>query len=96
MAPEVARGLPANESADVYSFAIVLWEMVSLELPFQFYGVKQLSERVVFGGDRPRLAPEWPAGFSDLLARCWSADLSERPSMAEVEKRLREVLTGSN
>ncbi|CAM9168806.1 unnamed protein product, partial [Ectocarpus fasciculatus] len=34
MAPEVARELPANETADVYSFAIVLWEMVSLELPF--------------------------------------------------------------
>ncbi|CAB1097020.1 unnamed protein product [Ectocarpus sp. CCAP 1310/34] len=96
MAPEVARNLPANETADVYSFAIVLWEMVSLELPFQFYGVKQLSERVAFGGDRPRLAPDWPTGFTDLLTRCWSADLSERPSMAEVEKRLREVLTGNN
>ncbi|CAM9462514.1 unnamed protein product [Ectocarpus sp. 4 AP-2014] len=96
MAPEVARNLPANETADVYSFAIVLWEMVSLEMPFQFYGVKQLSERVVFGGDRPRLAPEWPTGFTDLLTRCWSADLSERPSMTQVEKRLREVLTGNN
>lgn len=45
MSPEVARSLPANESADCYSFAMVMWEMVSLELPFQFYGVKELTEQ---------------------------------------------------
>ena len=45
MAPEVARSLPANETADCYSFAMVMWEMVSLELPFQFYGVKELTEQ---------------------------------------------------
>lgn len=45
MAPEVARSLPANETADCYSFAVVMWEMVSLELPFQFYGVKELIEK---------------------------------------------------
>lgn len=28
MAPEVAQGLPANETADTYSFAMVLWEMI--------------------------------------------------------------------
>lgn len=45
MPPEVARNLPANETADVYSFAMVLWEMVSLDLPFQFYGVKEMAEQ---------------------------------------------------
>ncbi|CAM9664263.1 unnamed protein product [Scytosiphon promiscuus] len=88
MAPEVARGLPANETADVYSFAIVLWEMVSVELPFQFYGIKELHERVVMGGARPRLAPDWPESFKDLLTRCWLTDLTKRPSMAEVEETL--------
>jgi len=45
MPPEVARGLPANETADCYSFAMVMWEMVSLELPFQYYGVKEMTEQ---------------------------------------------------
>lgn len=45
MSPEVARALPANETADCYSFAMVMWEMISLELPFQFYGVKELVEQ---------------------------------------------------
>lgn len=37
MPPEVARGLMANESADTYSFAMVVWEMVMLEQPFHSY-----------------------------------------------------------
>lgn len=45
MPPEVARGLPANETADCYSFAMVMWEMVSLEVPFQYYGVKEMAEQ---------------------------------------------------
>lgn len=45
MAPEVAQALPSNESADCYSFAMVMWEMVSLELPFQFCGVNQMTEQ---------------------------------------------------
>eukprot|EP00903_Cladosiphon_okamuranus_P010366 g9807.t1 len=92
MAPEVAQALPSNESADCYSFAMVMWEMASLELPFQFYRVNQMTEQVVKGGVRPRLAPEWPEDFKDLLARCWSADIRARPNMAEVEKRLRGLL----
>ncbi|CAM9512342.1 unnamed protein product [Pylaiella littoralis] len=96
MSPEVARNLPANETADVYSFAMVLWEMVSLHLPFQFYRVKEMMEQVVLGGVRPRLPPDWPEGFKDLLTRCWSPDMSKRPSMAEVETRLRELLQETN
>lgn len=47
MAPEVAQSLPSNETADVYSFAMVLWEMLFLELPFQFYGIENLMEQYV-------------------------------------------------
>lgn len=42
MAPEVARSLPSNETADVYSFAMVMWEMASIELPFNFLAITGL------------------------------------------------------
>eukprot|EP00904_Undaria_pinnatifida_P010310 jgi/Undpi1/6409/HiC_scaffold_20.g08890.m1 len=92
MSPEVARSLPANETADVYSFAMVLWEMISLEQPFQFYGVKNMFEQVVMAGVRPRLATEWPQGLKDILTRCWSSDIRERTGMAETAKRLLALL----
>ena len=34
MAPEVALGEPYNLSADIYSFAILLWELVALDKAF--------------------------------------------------------------
>lgn len=48
MPPEVAKSLPSNESVDAYSFALVMWEMVSIEQPFQFYGVNELLRMCVF------------------------------------------------
>jgi len=34
MAPEVMQGLPLTEKVDVYAFALVLWEMITLTEPF--------------------------------------------------------------
>lgn len=34
MAPEVMMGAPFNEKADVYSFGIVLWEILTFTEPF--------------------------------------------------------------
>ncbi len=34
MAPEVALGQPYDESADVFSFSLVAWEMLHLRKPF--------------------------------------------------------------
>lgn len=48
MPPEVAMSLPSNETVDAYSFALVMWEMVTIEQPFQFYGVNELLRMCVF------------------------------------------------
>lgn len=42
MPPEVAKSLPGNETADVYSFALVIWEMIVLEKPFMYYNIQSL------------------------------------------------------
>jgi len=34
MAPEILRGEPSNEKSDVYSFGIILWELVTLQQPW--------------------------------------------------------------
>jgi Protein tyrosine and serine/threonine kinase len=46
MAPEVALGKPYNEKCDVYSFAILLWEMITLNEPYQLMGMKALQTKV--------------------------------------------------
>lgn len=34
MAPEFLRGEPTNEKSDVYSFGVILWELVTLQQPW--------------------------------------------------------------
>lgn len=48
MPPEVAKNLRANETADVYSFAMVVWEMIALDKPFLFYDPQGIWDQSVY------------------------------------------------
>lgn len=93
MAPEVALGKPYNETCDVYSFSILMWQMLMAETPFENYkSVKSFNAKVFIGGVRPRPDPKWPQDISDLLRNSWSPDIAKRPMMDEVCEALREAI----
>ena len=89
MAPEVARRLPYNHTVDVYSFAILLWQICSLEQPFSTYDVAKHSELVVHGNDRPKLEKNWSPEICTLMAEGWSPNISERPDFEHVASVLK-------
>jgi hypothetical protein len=74
MAPEVADNKPYTEKADVYSFAITVWQMAKDKVPFQGMSREDFFDQVVQGGLRPKLDKVWPAKFSGLLTACWAAN----------------------
>jgi serine/threonine protein kinase len=93
MAPEVALGKPYNETCDVYSFSILMWQMLKAETPFEHYkSVKSFNAKVFIGGVRPQPDPKWPKDISDLLRNSWSPDIAKRPMMDEVCEALREAI----
>lgn len=55
MAPEVARSLPYNEKADVYSFGILLYQMASLLKPFEGYLLVEHEDEVLLRDHRPNV-----------------------------------------
>mmetsp|Transcript_22856 Transcript_22856/g.26453 ORF Transcript_22856/g.26453 Transcript_22856/m.26453 type:complete len:398 (+) Transcript_22856:128-1321(+) len=90
MAPEVQRGLPYNQLVDVFSFTILLWQMLSLETPFATYNVQRHSERVVHGGERPSLnTSKWSKELCELFRQGWSANIRKRPHFGVVSTLLR-------
>lgn len=90
MPPEVAMEQPYNKSCDVYSFAIMFWEMYSGNKPFELYTMKKLRERVWSGENKRPFVPEsWPVPIKNLLRRSWSKNIAERPSFTQVTKILR-------
>lgn len=85
-APEILRGQVYNESADVYSFAMCLWEIWGLTLPHAELqlGPMEVALKVLADQARPSVPPDMPPFFAGLLRECWDEDGSSRPSFVEV------------
>jgi len=94
MAPEVALGLPYNELCDVYSFSLLLWELLSLQKPYPNLSPASMRESVWHDAspERPRIhSTTWPMSIQDLLQRGWSPILSKRPPMNTITLLLGNV-----
>lgn len=93
MAPEVAVKKPYNSSADVYSFGILLWQILSMDIPFKGLNVQLHHELVIGKGIRPDLPAKWPQGWKTLVRKCWAGKLADRPPMERVLDDLRSSLS---
>lgn len=84
MAPEMIKGKHHTKKVDVYSFAIVLWELLTASIPFSDMTPEQAAYAVVQKNVRPPLPLECPAAFSCLIKRCWSRNPDKRPHFQEI------------
>jgi hypothetical protein len=86
MAPEMMRGAPYSEAVDIYSFGLVLWEIMACQHPFSDIPEHTLAFRVAGEALRPEVCSDWPAALVQLIQQCWQEDPQLRPSAAEVLK----------
>jgi serine/threonine protein kinase len=87
MAPELVMHARYDHRADVYSFAIVLWELCTGEVPFGELSSIQAAALVAEGG-RPTLRPDMPAALAEMMVACWAAEPAQRPEFAALARRL--------
>jgi serine/threonine protein kinase len=85
MAPEVALCKFYGLSADVYSYSLLFFQIMSLEMPYHQYDLKKHMAKVVIGGERPngKKLKASPA-LSDKIVRGWNASPDKRPTMSEI------------
>ncbi len=77
MAPELLRGDKYNLKADVYSFAIILWQMLAA---YAFVRSKhQLVSHVVDEQGRPDIDEDWPVGIKNMLVCGFDDQMELRP-----------------
>jgi len=94
MAPEIMRGDQYNEKSDVYSFALVLWEMISNQLPYIDLNQMSLLMKVGLQGVRPTLPepnPQHPIQLIELIKLCWKQEADQRLSFYEILQKFREM-----
>ncbi|XVF48733.1 hypothetical protein PTKIN_Ptkin03bG0213300 [Pterospermum kingtungense] len=96
MAPEVIRCEPYNEKCDVYSFGIILNELITGNHPYieTNYGPAKIAMEVSEGKLRPAL-PEDNGELKeliDLICLSWDGDASVRPTFANITSTLRKII----
>ncbi|TKY75293.1 Serine/threonine-protein kinase HT1 [Spatholobus suberectus] len=91
MAPEVIEHKPYDHKADVFSFAIVLWELLTGKLPYEHLSPMQAAVGVIQKGLRPKIPWHTHPKLVELLHWCWHQDPSLRPKFSEVLEFLLHV-----
>ncbi|KAL7734417.1 hypothetical protein ACLKA6_010746 [Drosophila palustris] len=88
MAPEVIRNEPCSEKVDIWSYGVVLWEMLTCEIPYKdvdssaiIWGVGNNSLKLLV----PSTCPE---GFKLLVKLCWKSKPRNRPSFRQILSHL--------
>ncbi|XP_041940149.1 mitogen-activated protein kinase kinase kinase 20 isoform X2 [Alosa sapidissima] len=84
MAPEVIQSLPVCERCDTYSYGVVLWEMLTREIPFKGLEGLQVAWLVVEKNERLTIPSCCPASFARLMRNCWITDPKDRPAFKHI------------
>ncbi|CAM9710795.1 unnamed protein product [Ascophyllum nodosum] len=82
---QVLQNGGSSFASDVYSFGIVVWEVLTREVPWA--GVSHDSDlyrRVVIVGDRPVIPDTAPDNSAETAKSCWGRIPANRPTFRDV------------
>jgi tRNA A-37 threonylcarbamoyl transferase component Bud32 len=88
MAPEALDGNTYSTKADIYSLAMIMYEMEAGRKPFDDILPIHTVVSMVLDGRRPAIPPECPAEYANLIRDCWIHIPDSRPEAALVRERL--------
>ncbi|XWS10424.1 hypothetical protein CRYUN_Cryun39dG0076300 [Craigia yunnanensis] len=98
MAPELLNGSSnkVSEKVDVFSFGIVLWEILTGEEPYANMHYGAIIGGIASNTLRPTIPsfcdPEW----RKLMEQCWAPNPVARPSFTEIASQLRTMLAAAS
>lgn len=84
MAPELIVSHDYNEKVDVYSYAMILYEMTQNTRPFKTLKMDQIFDTVLKQDKRPPFYIDLPDPLKNLIEACWATNPNERPTFEEI------------
>ncbi|GBC05106.1 hypothetical protein RclHR1_06030006 [Rhizophagus clarus] len=87
MAPEVLRGKPYTQAADIYSFGMIMYFVATGRQPFVDRAHDHNLALDICSGVRPEIdEPEAPICYINLMKKCFDSDPKNRPDVFQVEE----------
>ncbi|TPP60917.1 M3K12 [Fasciola gigantica] len=88
MAPEVIRNEPCSLKVDVWSYGVLLWELLTCEIPY--HNVDSTAIIWGVGSENLRLPvpATCPTEFRILIRMCWNAKPRNRPNFRQIMSHL--------
>ncbi|KAL8617657.1 hypothetical protein ACOMHN_047903 [Nucella lapillus] len=93
MAPEVIKFSSFSKSSDVWSYGVVLWELLTGETPYKGIDALGVAYGVAINKLTLPIPSTCPHLFTQLLSDCWHQEPHGRPSFRSILKRLEEIAT---
>jgi serine/threonine protein kinase len=82
-APEVLRLEQHTDKSDIYSLGVVLWELVTYEIPYDGHQNSVICESVL-RGERLHMPSNIPSNFRVLIDKCCAQNPNDRPNSSDL------------
>jgi len=85
MAPELIRSEKCSGKVDVWSFGVVIWELLTRHEPYKTLNVNQVIFGVGGGTLKLPIPHTCPPQIAALLEMCWKSEAHQRPSFNQIK-----------
>ncbi|MCD7447593.1 hypothetical protein HAX54_032211 [Datura stramonium] len=92
MAPEVLRNEPSTEKSDVFSFGVILWELMTESIPWKDLNPLRVVGVVGFMDGRLDIPQKLDPRVSAIILDCWQSIPELRPSFEDISRRMTEII----
>ena len=93
MAPEILQRKEYTICSDIYSFGMIMWELMTGRLPFEDQtNDVGLMSKICYDGLLPPITTNAPKDYIELMQECWNSDPIKRPEAANIYEKLRDIL----
>ncbi|GBB98238.1 hypothetical protein RclHR1_03180003 [Rhizophagus clarus] len=89
VAPEVLKGNPYTQAADIYSFGMIMYVIATGKQPFANRAHDGILAASICNGIRPEIDDQIaPKCYIDLMKKCWDSNPENRPLTIELEETI--------